>query len=193
MPRKQARPDRKSTGGKRRTGPVRRGFPLKRAALITGATAFLLFGCITIGMALEVRPEEMAPGKLFQRLAPPSPRPVVTAPIAVDLSGYSLDPNKRDRMVYVTIAMMVADDRQEDALCRNMPRLRAAVIQNLGSKLRDEGDTDGAAAPSMVDYARDLVAAAVDTDVGREFGLLIAEDWRQSSSATCPVGPGAEF
>ena len=193
MPRRPTRPVSKSTGGKRRGKSGRRGFPFKTAAIIAGSAAFLSFGCITIGMALEVGPGQMAPGRLFQRLSPPSPRAVVTAPIAVDLSGYSLDPNKRDRMVYVTVAMMVGDDRQEASLCRNMPRLRAAVIQNLGAKLRDEGDAGGAAAPSMVAYACDLVGAAVDTDIGREFGLMIAEDWRQAPPPTCPEGPGEEF
>ena len=45
----------------------------------------------------------------------------------------------------------------------------------------------------MVDYARNLVATAVENDVGQEFGLMIVEDWRQAPSPTCPEGPGEEF
>ncbi|MEQ9574874.1 MAG: hypothetical protein RLN77_04760 [Rhodospirillales bacterium] len=82
---------------------------------------------MTVGMALEV-----GPSGLLRRLVPPEPRTVVSAPIAVDLGGYSISPGKRDRYVWVTVAMKVPGPRQEAEICRMMPRLRAVIVQELG-------------------------------------------------------------
>jgi hypothetical protein len=164
------------------------GKTLKVAVTVVSAASLILFSCITIGVALET-----GPGALFQRLAPKSPRPVFTAPIAIDLSGYSLDPAKRDHMVFVTVAMTAADMQEEAILCQNMPRLRTAVIQKLAGKLRSERENQGVAAPSIVEYTRDLAAQAFNVEIVGEFGLLVDKDWRRAPTPTCPEVPGEEF
>ncbi|MEQ9558700.1 MAG: hypothetical protein RIG67_23240 [Rhodospirillales bacterium] len=154
---------------------------LKGCLLAVGAAGILMFSFVTVGMELEG-----GPGGLLRRFAPPEPRTVVSAPIAVDLGGYSISPGKRDRYVWVTVAMKVPGPRQEAEICRMMPRLRAVIVQELGDKMRETPDDTGAAAPALIDFARARITRALDTDVGREFGLLVLTDWRGAPYPSCP-------
>jgi hypothetical protein len=154
---------------------------LKGFLLAAGAAAILMFSFVTVGMALEV-----GPAGLLRKFAPAELRTVVTAPIAVDLGGYSVRPGKRDRYVWVTVAMKVPGPRQEAEICRMMPRLRAVIVQELGDKMRETPDDTGAVAPALIDFARQRITQALDTDVGGEFGLLVLTDWRGAPFPSCP-------
>lgn len=153
----------------------------KGALLVAGATTILMVSCVTVGMALEV-----GPSGLFRRLQPDEPRTVITASIAVDLGGYSISPGKRDRYVWVTVAMKVPGPRQEAEICRMMPRLRAVVVQELADKMRADPEGSGATAPALIDFARMRITQVLDTDVGGEFGLLVLNDWRGAPFPSCP-------
>lgn len=143
---------------------------------------------VTVGMALEI-----GPAGLLRKLAPEQPRTVVTAPIAVDLSGYSIDPDKRDNYVFVTVAMNVPGSDEEREVCRMMPRLRAVVMQDVGDKLREQTGNTGVAAPALIDFARKRLTSALNTDLGGEFGMLVQTDWRAAPQPSCPREPDEDF
>lgn len=162
---------------------------IKGLMLAGGATAVLMISFVTVGMALEVGPA----GLIAQFSSKDEPRTVVTAPIAVDLSGYSIDPGKRDKYVYVTVAMKVPGPSQEQDVCRMMPRLRAVVVHEVGDKMRLQADTGGAVAPALIDFARTRITEALNTDVGNEFGMLVQTDWRAAPNPSCPREPDEDF
>jgi hypothetical protein len=165
---------------------------LKACMVALGAAAILMFSFVTVGMALEV-----GPAGLFRKISPDDPRTIVSAPIAVDLGGYSIKPGKRDHYVWVTVAMKVPGPHQEAEVCRLMPRLRAVVLQSLGDRLRGGSETPGVLpgvlAPALIDFARAEIGRVLDTDINREFGLLVLDDWRGAPPTSCPKDPGEEL
>ena len=101
----------------------------------TGTTmgAVAIAGLLTNSGPLAIGPDaERRPPPI----APEDQRTVVMEPVPLDPRGYTLTGSEQDDLIYVSVEMVThrKDDRQ--LVCKLMPRLKAAILTDLGPRLR---------------------------------------------------------
>lgn len=74
------------------------------------------------------------PTPFEEEIAPATERVIIMDPVPIDRRGYDLQGTKPDDQIYVSVELLVRRKAHRKDVCNLMPRLRAAVLRDLGPR-----------------------------------------------------------
>ena len=147
----------------------------------TSAGAVVIAGLLTNSGPLS-------PGNPSRAPEPPGPlsqRTIVMAPVPVDPKGYALKGLEQDDQIFVSVEMTLAHKRDRKSVCNLVPRLRAAVLRDLGPKFWSQPTLTIVEGDSVNGFVQARFHTALGWDAVEKVSVRFVNDRRHAPKPNC--------
>ena len=147
----------------------------------TSAGAVVIAGLLTNSGPLS-------PGNPSRAPEPPGPlsqRTIVMAPVPVDPKGYALKELEQDDQIFVSVEMTLAHKRDRKSVCNLVPRLRAAVLRDLGPKFWSQPTLAIVEGDAVNGFMHARFHTALGWDAVEKISVRFVSDRRHAPKPNC--------
>jgi hypothetical protein len=158
----------------------------KSLLIAFGATGTTMAAVAVAGLMTNTGPFSPGnPSAAPAEKAPESRRRLVLDPIPLDMRGYGLNGTVKGDVIYVSVELVVARERDRKAVCALVPRLQASVLRDLGPRFWRISTPKVVEGPDVDGFVRNRFQQALGWEAVERVSVRFVGDRRQAPGSNC--------